>query len=135
MLCRKDGNPFNTTIIPSPPAAAPAPEAMAPSPEKLPRKAANSPSMTVKAPMPAIARRSFKAKSIVWIAGAGILIFIALGIGVCLFMLWCLKRRPRNKNNEKHDGGVYPRPLHKRTCSDFSFAATNDEEKGKSDSS
>ncbi|KAG2410117.1 Protein STRUBBELIG-RECEPTOR FAMILY 3 Leucine-rich repeat receptor kinase-like protein [Vigna angularis] len=55
---RKDGNPFNTTIIPSPPAASPAPLAMAPSPEISPWKVANSPSATtIKAPIPATAER------------------------------------------------------------------------------
>ncbi|KAG4977378.1 hypothetical protein JHK86_036852 [Glycine max] len=82
---RKDGNPFNTTIIPSPPAAFPAPAAMAPSPEKSPWKMAHNPSDTIKAPIPAIAGRSFKTTKLVWIVGAGFLIFIALG--VCLLML------------------------------------------------
>ncbi|RDX85614.1 Protein STRUBBELIG-RECEPTOR FAMILY 3, partial [Mucuna pruriens] len=127
---RKDGNPFNTTIIPSPPAASPgpAPVAMAPSPKKSHLKAANSPSATTRAPMPAIAERSFKTKKLIWIVGSGFLIFIALG--VCLLMLWCFKRRPENKSYKKHNMNVYKRPLHKQTGSDSPFEATNDEEKG-----
>ncbi|XP_047164414.1 protein STRUBBELIG-RECEPTOR FAMILY 3-like isoform X1 [Vigna umbellata] len=126
---RKDGNPFNTTIIPSPPAASPAPLAMAPSPEISPWKVANSPSATtIKAPIPATAERSFRTKKLVWIVGAGFLIFIALG--VCLLMLWCFKRRPENRSYKKHNMNVYKRSLHKRTSSDSPFEATDDEEKG-----
>ncbi|XP_061355787.1 protein STRUBBELIG-RECEPTOR FAMILY 3-like [Gastrolobium bilobum] len=124
---RKDGNPFNTTVIPSPLAASPSPVALARSPEESPWKVANSPSTSMKAPTLAVARRSFKAKSIFWIAGGGFLIFIALGI--CLLMSWCFKRRPENKNYKKHNVGVDSGPLHKHTCSDSSFEATNDEEK------
>ncbi|KAJ1434778.1 Serine-threonine/tyrosine-protein kinase, catalytic domain [Sesbania bispinosa] len=124
---RKDGNPFNTTIIPSPPAAAPSPVAMAPSPEESPWKVANSPS-ALTALMPANTGKSFIAKNVIWIAGACFLIFIALGI--CLFMFWCFKRRPKKKNAKKPDVGVCAKPLHKPTCSDTVFEATNEEEKG-----
>ncbi|XP_061363048.1 protein STRUBBELIG-RECEPTOR FAMILY 3-like [Gastrolobium bilobum] len=123
---RKDGNPFNTTIILSPPAAAPSPVAMAPSPKESSWKVANSPS-ALTALMPASTRKSFIAKSIIWIAVAGFLIFIALG--VCLFMIWCFNRRREKKNATKHDVGVFTRPLHKPTCSDAGFEATNQEEK------
>ncbi|XP_027347253.1 protein STRUBBELIG-RECEPTOR FAMILY 3-like isoform X2 [Abrus precatorius] len=125
---RKDGNPFNTTIIPSPPAASPAPAAMAPSPEESPAKVANSPSATMKAPMSAISRRPFKVKRIVWIGGAGFLIFIALVVS--LLMLWFYKIRPENKKYKKRNMGVYTRSSHKHTFSDSPFEATNDEEKG-----
>ncbi|KAK7400503.1 hypothetical protein VNO78_11712 [Psophocarpus tetragonolobus] len=120
---RKDGNPFNTTIIPSPPAASPAPVAMAPSPKMPPWKVKDNPSDTVKAPIPAIAERSFKTKKLIWIAGAGFLIFIAAGI--CFLMLWCFKRRQENKTDKKHNMNVY-----KCRSSDSSFEATNDEKKG-----
>ncbi|XP_020222774.1 protein STRUBBELIG-RECEPTOR FAMILY 3 isoform X2 [Cajanus cajan] len=127
---RKDGNPFNTTIIPSPPAASPAPVAMAPSPEKSPGKAANNPPATRKAPapIPAIAETSFKTKKLVWIVGSGFLIFVALG--VCFLMLCYFKRRPGNKSYKKHNMNAYERSLEKRTCSDSPFDAPNDEEKG-----
>ncbi|TKY59324.1 STRUBBELIG-RECEPTOR FAMILY 3 [Spatholobus suberectus] len=129
---RKDGNPFNTTIIPLPPTASPAPVAMAPSPEESPWKAADNPSATTKAhapiPATAIAGRSFKTKKLVWIVGAGFFIFIALGF--CLLMFWCFKRRPENKNYKKHNMNVYKKSVHKQTCSDSHFEATNDEKKG-----
>ena len=62
--------------------------------------------------VPAIARSCFWAKSTMWIAGLGILIFIALG--VCLFMLCCLKWPLKQKNSEKHNLVVYGRPSHTR---------------------
>ncbi|KAK7362910.1 hypothetical protein VNO77_05035 [Canavalia gladiata] len=129
---RKDGNPFNTTTIPSPPAdspaPAPAPVAMAPSPEESPWKLTNSTPPILKAPRPAIDKWSFQANRIAWIIGAGLLIFITLG--VCLLMLWCFKRRPGNNKYEEHNKGVYPRSSYKRTHNDSLFEAANDEEKG-----
>ncbi|KAH1242921.1 Protein STRUBBELIG-RECEPTOR FAMILY 1 [Glycine max] len=101
---------------------------MAPSPEKSPWKVTHNPSDTIKAPIPAIAGRSFKTTKLVWIVGAGFLIFIALG--VCLLMLWCFKRRQENKKYKKHNTNVYTRSLHKRTSSDSPFEATTDKEKG-----
>ncbi|CAL0300872.1 unnamed protein product [Lupinus luteus] len=101
---RKDGNPFNTTIIPSPPAPAPTPSpapsplATTPSPVGSPWRAATSPSTI--APTQASARKSSITKRVIWIAGAGFLILVALG--ACLFMLWSFKR-PEKKNDKKHD--------------------------------
>ncbi|KAK4259949.1 hypothetical protein QN277_006225 [Acacia crassicarpa] len=112
---RKDGNPFNTTVIPSPPAAAPAPVTMAPSPAKAPWNVENNP-VTLVAPIPASSRKSFISKNVIWFAIAGFLVFIALG--VCLFMLWCLKRRPENKNAKTMDMGLDAMSLHKHQCSD-----------------
>ncbi|KAK7327941.1 hypothetical protein VNO77_22034 [Canavalia gladiata] len=125
---RKDGNPFNTTIIPSPPAAAPAPVAMAPSPKVSPWKVAYGPSaLTGTAPVTASTRKSFIAKSVIWIAGAGFLIFIALGL--CLLMLWCFKRRPEKKTAKKLDADVFT--SNKPICNDSVFEATDLAEKGK----
>ena len=134
-MCRKSGNPFNTSIIPSPPAVAPSPAPVALSPEKSPWKVANRPSAPTET-MHASARKSFIAKNVIWIAAAGFSIFIALGI--CLFMMWCCKRRPEKKNAKKHDTGFFVKPLNKPTFSDtFSAVSevTSQEEKGKSDSS
>ncbi|KAF7840244.1 protein STRUBBELIG-RECEPTOR FAMILY 3-like [Senna tora] len=115
---RKDGNPFNTTIIPSPPAAAPLP--MAPSLQEAPWKVANSPS-TMEASIPANARntKSFIAKKVIWIAIAGMIMFVTLG--VCLFLLWCIKRRQKNENVKKYDEGAYAIPLRKTQNSDSAF--------------
>ncbi|KAG4960505.1 hypothetical protein JHK87_037138 [Glycine soja] len=125
----KNGNPFNTTIIPSPPAAAPAPVAIGSSPQESPWKMAHGPS-ALTAPVPASTRKSVIAKSVIWIAGAGLLVFIVLG--VCLVMLRCIKRRPEKKNAKKLDDvGVFAGPLNKPTCSDSDVETANQEEKGK----
>ncbi|KAH1218054.1 Protein STRUBBELIG-RECEPTOR FAMILY 3 [Glycine max] len=126
----KNGNPFNTTIIPSPPAAAPAPVAIGSSPQESPWKMAHGPS-ALTAPVPASTRKSVIAKSVIWIAGAGLLVFIVLG--VCLVMLRCIKRRPEKKNAKKLDDvGVFAGPLNKPTCSDSDVETANQEEKGAS---
>ncbi|XP_028801039.1 protein STRUBBELIG-RECEPTOR FAMILY 3 isoform X2 [Neltuma alba] len=112
---RKDGNPFNTTVIRSPPAAAPGPLAMVPSPAEASWNVANSP-FTLVAAIPASARKYFVSKNVIWIVIAGFLVFIALG--VCLFILWCFKKRPENKNAQKSDVGLGPVSLHKHQYSD-----------------
>ena len=82
------------------------------------------------APVPASTRKSVIAKSVIWIAGAGLLVFIVLG--VCLVMLRCIKRRPEKKNAKKLDDvGVFAGPLNKPTCSDSDVETANQEEKGK----
>ncbi|KAL2969204.1 hypothetical protein AAZX31_15G067300 [Glycine max] len=124
----KNGNPFNTTIIPSPPAVAPAPVAIGSSPQESPWKVAHGPS-ALTAPVPASTRKSVIAKSVIWIAGAGLLVFIILG--VFLLMLRCIKRRPEKKNANKLDVGVFVGPLNKPTRSDSDVEAANQEEKGK----
>ncbi|KAK7412293.1 hypothetical protein VNO78_03746 [Psophocarpus tetragonolobus] len=126
----KNGNPFNTTTIPSPPTAAPAPVDMASSPHESPWNVAYGPS-TLTAPVPANTRKSYISKSVIWIAaGAGLLVFIV--VGVCLLMFWCIKRRPGKKIAKQLDEvGVFAGPLNKPTPSDSDFEATNLEDKGK----
>ena len=102
---------------------------MVPPPRESPWKVAYGPS-ALTAQVPASTRKSFIAKSIIWIAGAGIFAFIVLG--VCLLMLCCIKRRPEKKTAKKLDDvGVFGGPLSKPTCNDSVFGTTNQEEKGK----
>lgn len=123
----KNGNPFNTTIIPSPPvAAAPSPVAIGRSPEESPWHVAYSPA-DFTASMPGNVKKSFLAEHVIWIAGAGLLIFIALGI--CLLMVWCCKRKPKNKNPQKLDVEAFPKTLHKPTRDDTVFETTNQDGK------
>lgn len=123
----KNGNPFNTTIIPSPPvAAAPSPVAIGRSPEKSPWHVAYSPA-DFTASMPGKVKKSFLAEHVIWIAGASLLLFIALGI--CLLMVWCCKRKPKNKNPQKLDVEAFPKTLHKPTCDDTVFETTNQDGK------
>ncbi|KAJ7946927.1 Kinase [Quillaja saponaria] len=104
---RKDGNPFNTTIIPSPPAASPSPVAGPPSSEEVPWKQANGPSES-HTPTITNARKSFTAKRIIWIAVAGVLTFFALGLFA--FMFRCFRRRLQNRNAKRLGVGVYKGP-------------------------
>lgn len=67
-------------------------------------------------PAPRKVKKSFLAKHGFWIAGAGILIFIALGICVCT--AWCCKRKPKDKNSQKLDLEAFPNTLHKPTHND-----------------
>ncbi|XP_058750895.1 protein STRUBBELIG-RECEPTOR FAMILY 3-like isoform X1 [Vicia villosa] len=112
---KKDGNPFNTSIIPTLPALAPSPEVTGLSPEESPWHVVYSPS-DFPSPSPGNVKKSFLAKHGFWIAGAGVLIFIALGICVCT--AWCCKRNPKDKNSQKLDVEAFPNTLHKPTHND-----------------
>ncbi|KAF1882033.1 hypothetical protein Lal_00038676 [Lupinus albus] len=112
---RKDGNPFNTTIIPPPPATPPhSPVAMAPFSSASPRKAPTSPSTTE--PTLASVLKSFVAENVIWLVGACVLILIAFG--ACLFMFWCFRRRSVKKHDavfeatNQEEKGEKPSPLH-----------------------
>ncbi|KAL6991003.1 hypothetical protein U1Q18_009124 [Sarracenia purpurea var. burkii] len=109
--CRRDGNPFNTTVIPSSPAFPPSPTPSgAPFPELTPRQQAFGPSA-------AITTNSSKGgnflttKRVTWIATAGLLIFIVIVLGLCLFIFRCCKRSQlASKTYKKHEMGVYNDP-------------------------
>ncbi|KAI4296650.1 hypothetical protein L6164_036594 [Bauhinia variegata] len=116
---RKDGNPFNTSIILLPPAPSPSPVDVVPSPGEAPRKSAYSP-LASEAPISATSQKFFKAKNVIYIAVGGFLILIALG--VCLFMLLCFKRRSDSKSAKRHDVN-----LHKPNSHESSFESTDQE--------
>ncbi|OIV91771.1 hypothetical protein TanjilG_26624 [Lupinus angustifolius] len=112
---RKVGNPFNTTIIPPPPATAHSPVATAPSSSGSPQKAPTSPS-TTETTLASILK-SFIAENVIWIVGAGVLILIA--IGACLLMFWCFKRRSVKKHDavfeassQEENADEKPSPVH-----------------------
>ncbi|XP_019424814.1 PREDICTED: protein STRUBBELIG-RECEPTOR FAMILY 3-like isoform X2 [Lupinus angustifolius] len=111
---RKVGNPFNTTIIPPPPATAHSPVATAPSSSGSPQKAPTSPS-TTETTLASILK-SFIAENVIWIVGAGVLILIA--IGACLLMFWCFKRRSVKKHDavfeasSQEENDEKPSPVH-----------------------
>lgn len=100
---------------------------MAQPPESSPWKVATSPSSPTRL-IPASVKKSFIAKHVIWIAGAGFLIFIALGI--CIFMLCCYKSKPK-----KNDVEGFAEALNKPICNDTVFEATNQGGKGKFNSS
>ncbi|KAJ7968491.1 protein STRUBBELIG-RECEPTOR FAMILY 3-like [Quillaja saponaria] len=123
---REDGNPFNTTIIPSPPAASPSPVTGAPSSEDVPWKHANGPSVS-HVPTITSARKFLTAKRVIWIAVAGVLIFVALGL--LLFMLCYSRRRLRNQNAKRLGIGVYKGPSENSNYRESPLEATNQGEK------
>lgn len=103
-MCRKEGNPFNTTVIPSAPTAAP-PLAAAPYSAKAPGLPTNGPSIT-DIVSPTGDGKFFTAKRVTWISVLGALILVACML--CLCMLRCLKgRQGKKKNSERHDLGAY----------------------------
>ncbi|XVF27692.1 hypothetical protein REPUB_Repub14bG0130800 [Reevesia pubescens] len=105
---RKDGNPFNTTILPSPPAALPPFIAWAPSPSEGSRGAAGGPS-SQELPQWAKARTFWTNKRVIGIAAAGLIGLVVLG--VLLLLVWrCCKG---NKNSDRHGVNAYKGPNEK----------------------
>ncbi|CAL1397881.1 unnamed protein product [Linum trigynum] len=95
---RKDGNPFNTTILPSPPAPPP-PQVPSPSPSSsaLPPWTGFGPSSAEKQnPSEGQKEEVFtsKAKKVIVIAAAGTAAVILLGLCVCL-PIYCKRRNAR----------------------------------------
>ncbi|KAK6264780.1 Serine-threonine/tyrosine-protein kinase [Theobroma cacao] len=97
---RKDGNPFNTTILPSPPLALPPYIAWAPSPLEGSRGPAGAPS-SVELPQWAKARKFWTNDRVIWIAVAGLIALVVLVVFL-LFVWRCCKRRQVNRNSDRH---------------------------------
>ncbi|KAF9672295.1 hypothetical protein SADUNF_Sadunf11G0026500 [Salix dunnii] len=102
---RKDGNPFNTSIIPSPPPAITPFPSMPPVAE-APQKQANGPSAS-ETPKPERSKGFFASKRVIWIAVIGAVVIIII-LGLCLLMSTCCKGRKANEeDNERHNVGLY----------------------------
>ncbi|KVH89574.1 Protein kinase, catalytic domain-containing protein [Cynara cardunculus var. scolymus] len=95
MECRSTGNPFNTTIIPSPPALSPSPSSFAPHPPEIgpgiqvfgqspPEPPPHSPGKS----------NSLTKNKVVLVAIGGFLILIILASGLC----FCISRRRKEKS-------------------------------------
>ncbi|EXC56735.1 Protein STRUBBELIG-RECEPTOR FAMILY 1 [Morus notabilis] len=121
---RKDGNPFNTTIIPTPQAAPSASPARAPSsPEEPLWHRVNGPSSSpiiVKSGEP---RRFLNAKAIVWIAITGVSIVATL-ILCLLFSRW-FKAKRRDKIAKEHYFDTYKGSTEKPKHDESSFPRSN----------
>ncbi|KAF6163187.1 hypothetical protein GIB67_025051 [Kingdonia uniflora] len=111
---RKDGNPFNTTVILSP-ALAPSPLLLSPpAPHWVPEPAgrpgnspANKPSVD-KGASPAGTRKFWTAKRVVWIAG--VLVCTIFLLGLLIFMLGCYKKgREADRIAERQEKDVFQR--------------------------
>lgn len=99
LLCRKDGNPFNTTIIPAPQAAPPVSLAPARAPSSPEEPIWNHVIGPSSSPIILTSGESNKkfltAKAIAWIAVAGISIVVAFLL--CLLLPKWLKAKQRDK--------------------------------------
>ncbi|XP_011096273.1 protein STRUBBELIG-RECEPTOR FAMILY 1 [Sesamum indicum] len=104
---RRAGNPFNTTILPSPPAPPPIlPPSRAPSPQSVPGAQVHIPS----APLPESGRDEKKhtTNKITWIAVGGLLVVLVLLVVLCLSMSRCCRgRRLSEKTSTRHEMGTY----------------------------
>ncbi|XVF40559.1 hypothetical protein PTKIN_Ptkin01aG0123400 [Pterospermum kingtungense] len=106
---RKDGNPFNTTILPSPPAALPPFNAWAPSPLELSKGPVGGPS-SLELPQWAKARKFWTNKRVIWIAAAGLIALVVLG-GLLLLVWRCCKGKA---NSDDHGVNDYKGPSEKK---------------------
>ncbi|XVE87974.1 hypothetical protein DITRI_Ditri19aG0031000 [Diplodiscus trichospermus] len=105
---RKDGNPFNTTILPSPPAALPPFIAWAPSPLEGHKGPVGGPS-SVELPQWAKARTFWTNKRVIWVAAAGLIALVVLG-GLLLLLWRCCKAK---KNSDRYGVNAYKGPSEK----------------------
>ncbi|KAH6829069.1 STRUBBELIG-receptor family 3 [Perilla frutescens var. hirtella] len=107
---RRAGNPFNITILPSPPASPPLSPSAAPSPQLAPgANGANVNGQSV-FPLPQSGGEDKKNTSnkITWIAVGGLLVVLALVLGLFLSISRCCKgRRSMDKIFKTHEMGTY----------------------------
>ncbi|XP_011027919.1 PREDICTED: protein STRUBBELIG-RECEPTOR FAMILY 3-like isoform X3 [Populus euphratica] len=101
--CRKDGNPFNTSIILSPPPA------LSPFPGKLPAaeapwKQANG-TYASETPKYEGSKGVFTSNRVIWIVVTGVVVIIILGS--CLLISTCYRGRKESIDIERHDVGTY----------------------------
>lgn len=104
---RRTGNPFNTTILPSPPASSPV--SHAPSPELAPSPGDNVHGQIL-SPLPQSGREEEKSSSskITWIAVGGLLVVLLLLLGLCLSIALCCKgRKSLEKIFKSNETGTY----------------------------
>ncbi|XP_059623161.1 protein STRUBBELIG-RECEPTOR FAMILY 3-like [Cornus florida] len=127
---RRSGNPFNTTIIPSPPASAPSPSPSEALPPVL--TSGFTPGTSAKGPSaPKISNSTrggkfFTAKRVTWIAIAGSLLFMVIALGACLFMSGCCKgSQASNKIDKRHEMGAYNAPKEKPRRNESSLKPYN----------
>ncbi|KAI3456284.1 hypothetical protein Pfo_012947 [Paulownia fortunei] len=107
-IFRRAGNPFNTTIIPSPPVSPPLlSPSEAPSTQSAPGAQVHGPSTS---PFPESGREEKKntTNKITWIAIGGLLVVVVLVLGLCFSMSRCCKgRRLSEKTAKRHEMGTY----------------------------
>ncbi|XP_073303455.1 protein STRUBBELIG-RECEPTOR FAMILY 3-like [Primulina huaijiensis] len=99
---RRDGNPFDSTILPSPPASAPPSYSNVLSPLLAPGTKADGPS----ASQLLGARRKEKKSNVTWIGIAGSLVTGILALVLCLFISRHCRRRLSEKSANSHSTGT-----------------------------
>ncbi|XP_042508462.1 protein STRUBBELIG-RECEPTOR FAMILY 3-like isoform X2 [Macadamia integrifolia] len=129
---KKDGNPFNTSIGPSPPPSAtsqtPLPSGAPPSKVPL-EKQANGPS-SLEESSPARGNKFWTTTRIVWISITGVLVFIIVLLGLVFFMASCCKEREEaDVFAKRHKVGSYKGPKQRPTYNGSMAQPNNQTEK------
>lgn len=116
MLCRKDGNPFNTTTAPlppptsplKPPPAGPAPPFFkAPDSQNTPGKQADGPSPT-KESNSRKSKKSLTTKQVVGISVAAFFVLIVVVLGLVLLIpKFSRQRELEDRFSKRHQIGAY----------------------------
>ncbi|KAK9936307.1 hypothetical protein M0R45_013155 [Rubus argutus] len=115
---RNEGNPFNTTIIPSPPA--PAPSFIASPPFSGPGvgNLANGPSLPPILYSHKAGKFLTTKRVVIGVAAGGILIFLAL---ILCVLVRCVKARGDDKKAKSHDISAYKLPTENTRYSQYSL--------------
>lgn len=110
---RKDGNPFNTTVLPSPPLFSPSPSpspTAIPPPVLVPENQTTGPS-SIQFPHARRESNDKTSNNVTWIVVAGLLTVVVLILVTCLFLSRCWKRRLLDGKTEKrHEIYAYGNP-------------------------
>ncbi|KAI4312145.1 hypothetical protein MLD38_036988 [Melastoma candidum] len=125
---KKDGNPFNTTVLPSPPSPPPLLSplpALAPSPTRSSDIGHEAPQptegggFTGKAPPSPISKGNSKNGKVVMVVGIGAFAAAAV-LGVSLFLWMCGKKMRVHGSSKRQEAFSYGNPRGKDNCSDSS---------------
>lgn len=118
---RREGNPFNTTILPSPPAALPPSIAGAPFSAPPPGEGdggqAIGPSI-LQPPLSEKAKKTWINNKLTWIVAAVVLVVVVLG--VCLLVWRCAVSRHADHSNGKNGINAFLGPTEKPSKSNIS---------------
>lgn len=92
MFCRKEGNPFNTTALPSPPVSPPASSPSLPL-SSPPSSSPSLPPSHAHGPSAHISRKVSSTKRITWVAIGGTFILLAVAVGIFICCSKSCKRK------------------------------------------
>ncbi|KAL3851300.1 hypothetical protein ACJIZ3_013182 [Penstemon smallii] len=101
---RRTGNPFNTTVLPSPPTS---PPPLSPSDAPSPRSAHLLGPSSSPFPESRTNNKSNKTNNVTWIAIGGLVVIIILALGLCLFMSRCCKKKSLNEKTANTQNNFY----------------------------